>query len=91
MKLGIAGDSLSYLVDLGLPVPGQTLFNRDPEIKRENVWVGPVMHRATMLVRRKHSQVDGAQLSVENNDGLFDIALHQPGMLRPLRSARSGG
>ncbi|MDO5736280.1 MAG: AAA family ATPase [Propionibacteriaceae bacterium] len=183
LKLGVAGESLSYLVDLGLPVPGQTLFNRDPEIKREAVWVGPVMRPATLLARRKRSQVDvrddgpwetlpdhlpthaslltdptlpelrvlreelgswrfydalrvdaeaparqpragtrtwaladdgsdlaaalqtivelgrepledavadafdGARLSVESNDGLFDVALHQPGMLRPLRSA----
>ncbi len=183
LKLGIGGDSLSYLVDLGLPVPGGTLFNRDPEIKREAVWLGPIMRNGTLLARRKRSRVDvrddgpwqtleehfpphaslltnpalpelrvlrdelaswrfydalrvdagsparlprvgtrtwaladdgsdlaaalqtiiergsepigeavadafdGAQLSILNNDGLFDVALHQPGMLRPLRSA----
>ncbi|RMB59621.1 AAA family ATPase [Tessaracoccus antarcticus] len=183
LKLGVGGDSLSYLVDLGLPVPGETLFNRDPEIKREAVWVGPIMRPATLLARRKRSQVDvrddgpwqtledrlpthasllsgaalrelrvlrdelaswrfydalrvdagsparqprvgtrtwaldhdgsdlaaalqtiiergreplaeavadafdGAQLGVVNSDGLFDVALQQPGMLRPLRSA----
>lgn len=183
LKLGIGGDSLSYLVDLGLPVPGQTLFNRDPEIKREAVWMGPVMRPVTLVARRKRSRAeirddgpwqdaeevlpthasllaasalpelrvlrdelaswrfydslrvdagsparqpqvgtrtwaladdgsdlaaalqtiiergiepvedavsdafDGAQLSIINTDGLFDVALHQPGMLRPLRSA----
>ena len=30
---------------------------------------------------------DGAELSVAVNDGLFDVQLHQRGMLRPLRSA----
>lgn len=30
---------------------------------------------------------DGARLSVAVTDGLFDVELHQPGMLRPLRSA----
>lgn len=183
LKLGIGGDSLSYLVDLGLPSPGDSLFCCDPEIKREAVWVGPVMRRATMVARRNRTQVDvrddgpwqtlgdtlaphdsllvdpalpelrvlrdelpswrfydalrvdadsparqpqvgtrtwalsddgsdlaaalqtiiergteplaeavadafdGAQLNVVNNAGLFDVALHQPGMLRPLRSA----
>ena len=30
---------------------------------------------------------DGARLRVTVHDGLFDVELHQPGMLRPLRSA----
>jgi predicted ATPase len=29
----------------------------------------------------------GARLEVATHDGLFDVRLHQPGMLRPLRSA----
>ena len=183
LKLGVGGDSLSYLVDLGLPVPGETLFNRDPEIKREAVWVGPVMRPGTLLARRKRSRAevrddgpwqelphhlpdhasllaepslaelrvlreelaswrfydalrvdagsparqprvgtrtwaldhdgsdlasalqtiiergreplveavadafDGARLGVASSDGLFDVSLQQPGMLRPLRGA----
>lgn len=183
LGLGISGDSLSYLVDLGLPVPGETLFGCDPEIKREAVWLGPVMRSGTLVARRKRAKAevrddgpwqelhnglpthasmltdpalpelrilrdelaswrfydalrtdagsparrpqvgtrtwaldhdgsdlaaalqtilerggeplgdavadafDGAELSVVNNDGLFDVALHQPGMLRPLRGA----
>src|SRR5690606_19569963 len=30
---------------------------------------------------------DGARLEVAVQDGLFDVRLHQPGMLRPLRTA----
>ncbi|BBX17604.1 ATP-binding protein [Mycolicibacterium duvalii] len=33
------------------------------------------------------SALDGATVSVSVNDGLFDLLLHQRGMLRPLRSA----
>ncbi|WP_151526670.1 AAA family ATPase [Serinicoccus kebangsaanensis] len=191
IRLGVGGTDgeLSYLTDLGIPVQSEgTLFNRDPEIKREAVWRGPVMRPATLTARRKHSRVevrqdgggweptavrvppwssmltelvdplavpepwavrealgtwrfydgfrvdagaparrphvgtrtwavaedgsdlaaalqtiredsraeldaavadafDGARLEVVASDGLFDLALHQPGMLRPLRSA----
>ncbi|ANS79546.1 putative RecF protein [Serinicoccus hydrothermalis] len=190
IRLGVGGveGELSYLTDLGIPVQAEgTRFNRDPEIKREAVWHGPVMRPSTLVARRKHSRVevrenggweqaparlppwssmltelvdplgmpepwavrealrtwrfydgfrvdaqaparrpqvgtrtwalaedgadvaaalqtireddgsplaaavadafDGATLDVVATDGLFDIALHQPGMLRPLRSA----
>ncbi|WP_134774530.1 AAA family ATPase [Ornithinimicrobium flavum] len=191
VRLGVGGASgeLSYLVDLGIPVQsGHTVFNRDPEVKRESVWTGPVMRPATLAARRRHASVevrdeqggwapvpvrvppwasaltevvdplaapelwavrealrswrfydgfrvdagspsrraqvgtrtwalaedgsdlgaalqtisedapgaldeavadafDGARLSVAVTDGLFDVELHQPGMLRPLRSA----
>ena len=191
VRLGVGGvtGELSYLVDLGIPVQsGHTVFNRDPEVKREAVWTGPVMRPATLAARRRHASVevrdeqgcwgktpvglppwasaltevvdplaapelwavrealrswrfydgfrvdadspsrrpqvgtrtwalaedgsdlaaalqtiredapgaldeavadafDGARLSVAVTDGLFDVELHQPGMLRPLRSA----
>lgn len=191
VRLGVGGadGELSYLVDLGIPVHSEhTVFNRDPEVKREAVWTGPVMRPATLTARRKHASVelrndegrwekapvgvppwasvltevvdplsapelwavreelrswrfydgfrvdaespsrrpqvgtrtwalaedgsdvaaalqtiredspgaldeavadafDGARLSVAMTDGLFDLELHQPGMLRPLRSA----
>ena len=201
VRLGVgaaAPGGASYLVDLGIPVQGMVLdadggrrpsaFNRDPEVKREAVWGGPVMRPATLAARRKHHAVelrdedgrwgrtpvsvapwasiltevvdplaapevwavreqlrswrfydgfrvdadaparrpqvgtrtwalaedgkdlaaalqtiqedspglldeavadafDGARLRVAVSDGLFDVELHQPGMLRPLRSA----
>lgn len=61
LELGIAGaasDDLGYLVDLGLPIQGQSAFDRDPQIKREAVWTGPVMRPATVVARRRHQQVE---------------------------------
>ncbi|UXA19657.1 AAA family ATPase [Mycobacterium sp. SMC-4] len=187
IELGYASDDFGYLIDLGLPQNRQTAFHRDPEIKRELVFAGPVARPAATLVRRVRSHVeiagdtpgrfdelarnlaphrsvlndwagatpeltqvrerlrdwrfydgfradsgaparrpqvgtrtpvladdgsdlaaavqtiletgtedlahmvaaalDGATVSVSVNDGLFDLLLHQRGMLRPLRSA----
>ncbi len=64
LLLGFATDELSYLVDLGLPQQGSgvdrspSAFLRDPEIKRELVWAGPVMRPSTVLVRRRWSVVE---------------------------------
>ena len=62
LRLGIGADALSYLVDLGLPVqsgPGApSAFDRDPEIKREAVWAGPIMRTATLVARRKRALVE---------------------------------
>lgn len=53
--LGFASDELGYLVDLGIPqsdpaVPNS--FSRDPEIKREQVFAGPLAKPATLLIDR---------------------------------------
>ncbi|EWT06420.1 ATP-binding protein [Intrasporangium chromatireducens Q5-1] len=62
LRLGFAGDDFGYLVDLGLPQQesGATgsAFLRDPEIKREVVWSGPVMRPGSVLVRRRWSVVE---------------------------------
>jgi predicted ATPase len=53
LRIGFAGDDLGYAIDLGLPVtPVPTMFGRDPEIKREVVWSGPLLRPATTLVDR---------------------------------------
>ncbi|MCK0174919.1 MULTISPECIES: AAA family ATPase [Mycobacteriaceae] len=54
LEMGFAADDFGYLVDLGLPVhagPG-SFFSRDPQIKREVVFAGPVARPASTLVRR---------------------------------------
>lgn len=182
LRLGFGADGYSYLVDLGIPqqVTGSA-FNRDPEIKRELAWGGPVMRNSTLLAKRmrgfvtvrdespweelgfqlpshasmlsevpalrplrdelsawrfydalrtdalaparqpqvgtrtwalasdgadlaaalqtiaEHGKADiahligeafpGSSLAVEELDGIFNLTLHQPGMLRPLRAA----
>ncbi|GAA2747343.1 AAA family ATPase [Terrabacter aerolatus] len=59
LQLGFASDDFGYLVDLGLPQQSTgseagtpSAFLRDPEIKREVVWSGPVMRPGSVLVRR---------------------------------------
>ena len=65
LQLGFASDDFGYLVDLGLPQqasgsePGTpSAFLRDPEIKREVVWSGPVMRPGSVLVRRRWGVVE---------------------------------
>lgn len=56
LRIGLGGDSLGYLIDLGIPTQMPKMrcaFDRDPEIKREAVWVGPVMRGTTTIATRK--------------------------------------
>lgn len=57
LRLGFSGvemDNFGYAIDIGLPPPvPPTAFSRDPEIKREAIWSGPVLRPATQLVDRK--------------------------------------
>lgn len=53
LKLGFAGEDFGYAIDLGLPVPSQSVFGRDPEIKREVIWSGPFLRPASLLVDRR--------------------------------------
>jgi predicted ATPase len=53
LKLGFASDDFGYAIDLGLPVPGGSAFDHDPQIKRECVWNGPVLRPSALLVDRR--------------------------------------
>ncbi len=64
LKLGYASDTVGYGVDLGLPVPSGSLFDRDPEVKAEAVWHGPVLRAASLLAERK-----GPRLRLRTDDG----------------------
>lgn len=70
LEMGFASDDFGYLVDLGLPQMAghKSEFWRDPEIKREAVFVGPVMRNGSTLVRRTR---DYAEASAESGRG-FD-------------------
>ncbi|AZZ41185.1 ATP-binding protein [Acidipropionibacterium jensenii] len=59
LMLGVLTEDLGYLVDVGLPQadPNSTMFIRDPEIKREEVFVPPVLRPAGTLVDRRWSRV----------------------------------
>jgi predicted ATPase len=53
VRVGFAGDELGYGIDFALPRPdGTSMFSRDPEIKQEVVWAGPVLRRQATLVER---------------------------------------
>lgn len=53
VQLGFASDELGYLIDLGIPQSDRrSLFARDPEIKREQVFAGALAKPATLLIDR---------------------------------------
>jgi predicted ATPase len=71
LRMGFASDDLGYLIDLGLPVPdGTSLFNFDPQIKRECIWNGPVPRPAAMLVDR-----EGPLVRIRGEDGKWNVAV----------------
>ncbi|MDF1489173.1 AAA family ATPase [Tessaracoccus caeni] len=58
LRLGFGADGYSYLIDLGIPIPGRSAFDHDPEIKREAIWLGPVMRANTLLARRRLARLE---------------------------------
>lgn len=64
LKLGFASEDYGYSIDLGLPVMKDqyqyrkpSLFNRDPEIKAEAVWAGPMLRRSNTFASRTNQVV----------------------------------
>lgn len=69
LRLGFASEPLSYCIDLGLPPPDcVTAFDRDPEIKRECIWAGPVLRPAALLADRK-----GRLVRTKGADGEWEV------------------
>jgi predicted ATPase len=59
LRLGIAGEILSYAIELGYRADDQTsAFVLDPEIKREWIWAGGPFHPRSLLVQRTGSVVE---------------------------------
>ena len=59
LRLGFAGQTLSYAVELGYRVDDQTsAFVLDPEIKREWIWAGGPFHPRSLLVQRQGAVVE---------------------------------
>lgn len=53
LKLGFASEDYGYAIDLGLPASqGPSMFNQDPEIKSEALWVGEFLRRTNELASR---------------------------------------
>lgn len=53
LRLGFAGDTFGYAIDLGLPEPSLSMFGGDPEIKCEAIWNGPFLRPANLLMDRR--------------------------------------
>lgn len=80
LRLGIAGGSLSYAIELGYRADDvSSAFVLDPEIKREWIWAGGPFHPRSLLVQRTGAMVercgDGRPvplaLEVSPHDSLF--------------------
>ncbi|MEM8562246.1 MAG: AAA family ATPase [Pseudomonadota bacterium] len=58
LKLGFATESFGYSISLGMPPPPDgnnpdpSMFNLDPEIKRESIWAGECYRPASCLIDR---------------------------------------
>ncbi|QDQ27277.1 AAA family ATPase [Chitinimonas arctica] len=52
LRLGFAGEDYGYAIALGLPIPDETAFRLDPEIKHEAIWAGSYCRPASLLVER---------------------------------------
>ena len=69
LKLGFSSASYGYAIDLGLPVGGSTRFVRDPVIKAESLWTGPLLGRANSFAQRK-----GPVVSLRDAEGAWRLA-----------------
>ncbi|MEM6689369.1 MAG: AAA family ATPase [Planctomycetota bacterium] len=54
LRLGFAAEPFSYCLDLGLPIPRQTMFGGDPEIKRECLWRGSQIEARSLCADRRN-------------------------------------
>jgi predicted ATPase len=68
LRLGFQSEDFSYAIDLGLPVPSNSAFGRDPVIKSECIWHGPQLRPAAILVERR-----GPLARVRRQNGEWDI------------------
>lgn len=84
LRLGFASDTFGYAIDLGLPIPGNTMFNLDPEIKVEAVWHGPSLRPSALLAERRGPLVrvrggDGEWSNLRTNLATFDSMVSESG------------
>jgi predicted ATPase len=69
LRMGFVSDEFGYAIDLGLPKPDRrpqdlrSKFTLDPEIKCENIWSGPILRPAALLVDRREALVKARDAS----------------------------
>ncbi|WP_421994124.1 AAA family ATPase [Reyranella sp.] len=69
LRLGFSSDDYGYAIDLGLPVPGGSRFDKDPVIKAESLWTGPLLGRANVFAQRR-----GPAVSLRDGEGAWRAA-----------------
>lgn len=52
LRLGFSSNSFSYCLDLGLPIPSDSAFDFDAEMKRECLWHGASMDARSLCADR---------------------------------------
>lgn len=74
LKLGFASQDYGYAIDLGLPIPGQTVSSRDPEIKAEAVWIGELLSRRNIIASRSGTSVQVLDEAGKRQTVITDLA-----------------
>lgn len=80
LRLGYATEALSYCIDFGYPIPAESAFDYDPEIKSEYIWSGVQLRPASVLVDRRGQSVRVRDASGEWDDAVIRIPSYD-GML----------
>ncbi len=81
-----------FRVDAGAPARQPRVGTRTPVLADDGADLAAAVQTIVEagfddLPRAVADAFDGARVSVDDNDGLFELHLHQQGMLRPLRTA----
>ncbi len=82
LRLGFSGDDYGYAIDLGLPTPAKTMFDLDPQVKRECMWHGHVLKPSKLVADRALTMVrirdeDGRWSSDHYGIGLSDSMISE--------------
>jgi len=97
MKIAMISDQFSYELSCGLPVPMESAFNHDPEIKEERVWFGATPHASNTMFSRGSSGAwargrDGGRVSFSGelmrNESVLS-QLREPHLYPELSALRS--
>jgi predicted ATPase len=81
VKIGYGADDFGYLIDLGLPVPARSMFDYDPQIKKEVVFAGTTPRPGSTLVRRKGALAEARAVS---GSGFVELTRALPSYLSVL-------
>lgn len=78
LRLGIAGEILSYAIELGYRADDQTsAFALDPVIKREWIWAGGPFHPRGLLVQRTGTVVERCGNGAPGRPMALEVSPHE--------------